>query len=132
MINKVTYYLRMIFLTLYLILAIYLVPIILKCDKEGCFFLVTLFLFIAMNLFSMLSKKQIYINTKSYNIVIIALSIYMEIICYRTLFDSRLLTGMYTISFKYCKVNFVLLGLVMIGIILNTVVLYLMDEGDNL
>ena len=37
-----------------------------------------------------------------------------------------------TISLDYCKMNFIWIGLVMIGITLNTVVLYLMDEGDNL
>ena len=40
-------------------------------------------------------------------------------------------TGLYTLNNNYCKMNFVLLGLVMIGIMLNTIVLYLADESGE-
>ena len=133
MFNKTIYYLRIVSFILYLVITIYLLPIIIKSGKTGIFFLVTLFLFVAITLFSMFSKKEIYIKTKSYNLIIIALAIYLGVVCYRTIFDSRLaLTELYTISLDYCRMNFILIGLVMIGITLNTVVLYLMDEGDNL
>lgn len=132
MLNKIIYYLRIVSFILYVV-TIYLLPIIIKSGKTGIFFLVTLFLFVAITLFSMFSKKEIYIKTKSYNLIIIALAIYLTVVCYRTIFDSRLaLTELYTISLDYCRMNFILIGLVMIGITLNTVVLYLMDEGDNL
>ena len=129
MLNKTIYYLRIVSFILYLVITIYLLPIIIKSGKTGIFFLVTLFLFVAITLFSM---KEIYIKTKSYNLIIIALAIYLGVVCYRTIFDSRLaLKELYTISLDYCKMNFILIGLVMIGITLNTVVLYLMDEGDK-
>ena len=132
MLNKIIYYLRIFSFLIYMIISILLLPFVLKCEKIGIFFLVTLFLFIAITLFSMFSKKDIYIKTKSYNLVIIALSIYIAIVYSRTLLDERLtLSGLYTINLNYCKMNFILLGLVMIGITLNTVVLYLMDEGDK-
>lgn len=132
MIDKVIYYLRFIFFILYLIITILLLPFVFKTGRIGIFFLVTLFLFIAMTLFSILSKKEIYLKTKSYNLVIIALTIYISIVYYRVSLDERLrLTGLYTVSLDYCKLNFILLGLVMIGICLNTIVLYLIDEGDN-
>lgn len=132
MINKVIYYLRIVSFLLYLIITIFLLPFVFECGKIGIFFLVSLFLFIAITLFSMFSKKKIYIKTKSYNLIIIALTLYLGIVYYRILLDERLkLSGLYTVSLDYCKMNFILLGLVMIGIILNTVVLYLVDEGDN-
>ncbi len=132
MLNKVIYYLRIVSFILYLVITIYLLPIIIKCGKTGIFFLVTLFLFIAITLFSMFSKKEIYIKTKSYNLVIIALAFYLGIVCYRTLSNSEvILNELYAINLEYCKMNFILIGLVMIGIMLNTIVLYLTDEGDN-
>ena len=71
MLNKTIYYLRIVSFILYLVITIYLLPIIIKSGKTGIFFLVTLFLFVAINLFSMFSKKEIYIKTKSYNLIII-------------------------------------------------------------
>ena len=77
----------------------------------------------------MFSKKEIYIKTKSYNLVIIALAFYLGIVCYRTLSNSEvILNELYAINLEYCKMNFILIGLVMIGIMLNTIVLYLTDE----
>ncbi len=83
----------------------------------------------------MFSKKEIYIKTKSYNLIIIALAIYLGVVCYRTIFDSRLaLTELYTISLDYCKMNFILIGLVMIGITFkySSIISSLIDEGDKI
>ena len=132
MISKIIYYPRIVAFILYLILTIFLLPTIFKSGRVGIFFLVTLFLFIAMTLFSMLSKKEIYLKTKSYNLIIIALAIYVCIVCYRVNLDTKLIsTGLYIINMKYSKINFILLGLVMIGITLNTIVLYLADESGE-
>lgn len=58
MLNKTIYYLRIVSFILYLVVTIYLLPIIIKSGKAGIFFLVTLFLFVAITLFSMFSKKK--------------------------------------------------------------------------
>ena len=63
MLNKTIYYLRIVSFILYLVVTIYLLPIIIKSGKTGIFFLVTLFLFVAITLFSMFSKTIYDVNT---------------------------------------------------------------------
>lgn len=129
MISKSIYYTRLISFIIYLILAILLLPSVFKGEMEGFFFLLVLFLYIIINIFSILTRKKIYQRTISYNI---ALTIYLLIVYLRTVSDERLVaTGLYTLNNNYCKMNFVLLGLVMIGIMLNTIVLYLADESGE-
>ena len=100
---------------------------------EGFFFpFLVLFLYIVINIFSILTRKKIYQRTISYNMVMIALTIYLLIVYLRTVSDARLVaTGLYTLNTNYCKMNFIILGLVMIGIMLNTIVLYLADERSE-
>ena len=132
MISKSIYYTRLISFIIYLILAILLLPSVFKGEMEGFFFFLVLFLYIIINIFSILTRKKIYQRTISYNMVMIALTIYLLIVYLRTVSDERLVaTGLYTLNNNYCKMNFVLLGLVMIGIMLNTIVLYLADESGE-
>lgn len=132
MISKSIYYIRLVSFIIYLILAILLLPSVFKGEIEGFFFLLVLFLYIVINIFSILTRKKIYQRTISYNMVMIALTIYLLIVYLRTVSDERLVaTGLYTLNNNYCKMNFVLLGLVMIGIMLNTIVLYLADESGE-
>lgn len=132
MISKSIYYIRLVSFIIYLILAILLLPSVFKGEIEGLFFLLVLFLYIVINIFSILTRKKIYQRTISYNMVMIALTIYLLIVYLRTVSDARLVaTGLYTLNNNYCKMNFVLLGLVMIGIMLNTIVLYLADESGE-
>ena len=126
MLNKILYYLRCLFFIIYLIINIFLLPFVLKTEQVGIFFLLTLFLFITLVLFSIFSKRKIYIITKSYNLVIIALTIYIGIV-----YSRLLTTNLYTVSVSYCRLNLILLSLVMIGIMLNTIILYLVKEGDD-
>ena len=126
MLNKILYYLRCLFFIIYLIINIFLLPFVLKTEQVGILFLLTLFLFITLVLFSIFSKKKIYIITKSYNLVIIALTIYICIV-----YSRLLTTSLYTVSVSYCRLNLILLSLVMIGIMLNTIILYLVKEGDD-
>ena len=132
MISKSIYYTRLISFIIYIVLAIFLLPYVFQGRMEGFFFLLVLFLYIVINIFSILTRRKIYQNTISYNLVMIALTIYLLIVYLRTVSDERLVaTGLYTLNNNYCKMNFVLLGLVMIGIMLNTIVLYLADESGE-
>lgn len=132
MISKSIYYTRLISFIIYIVLAIFLLPYVFQSGMEGFFFLLVLFLYIIINIFSILTRKKIYQKTNSYNLVMIALTIYLLIVYLRTVSDERLVaTGLYTLNNNYCKMNFVLLGLVMIGIMLNTIVLYLADESGE-
>ena len=132
MIIKSIYYIRLVSFIIYLILAILLLPSVFKGEMEGFFFLLVLFLYIIINIFSILTRKKIYQRTISYNMVMIALTIYLLIVYLRTVSDARLVaTGLYTLNTNYCKMNFIILGLVMIGIMLNTIVLYLADERSE-
>lgn len=132
MISKSIYYIRLVSFIIYLILAILLLPSVFKGGMEGFFFLLVLFLYIIINIFSILTRKKIYQRTISYNMVMIALTIYLLIVYLRTVSDARLVaTGLYTLNTNYCKMNFIILGLVMIGIMLNTIVLYLADERSE-
>lgn len=132
MISKIIYYIRLVSFIIYIIISILLLPYIFKCNKEGFFFLLVLLLYIVLTAFSILTRKKIYEKTISYNIVMIALAIYLGIVYLRTMNDERLAaTGLYTFNFDYCRMNFILLGLVMIGIMLNTIVLYIADESGE-
>ena len=132
MISKSIYYIRLVSFIIYLILAILLLPSVFKGEIEGFFFLLVLFLYIVINIFSILTRKKIYQRTISYNMVMIALTIYLLIVYLRTVSDARLVaTGLYTLNTNYCKMNFIILGLVMMFTTEHIASGYIADERSE-
>lgn len=129
MIRKITYYVRLICSILYLVMSFLMLDYIFQSGNEGIFFLITLAIFVISTLWSLLSQKRIFQNMISYNLIIIALTFYFGVITVRLLLDTRLIqTSLYVVNLEYCKTNFIILSLVMIGIALNTTILYITDN----
>ena len=129
MIRKITYYVRLICSILYLVMSFLMLDYIFQSGNEGIFFLITLAIFVISTLWSLLSQKRIFQNMISYNLIIIALTFYFGVITVRLLLDTRLIqTSLYVVNLEYCKTNFIILSLVMIGMALNTIILYITDN----
>ncbi|HIT10233.1 MAG TPA: hypothetical protein IAC24_01355 [Candidatus Onthousia faecigallinarum] len=127
--TKIIYGLRLIASFLYVVLIYLLLNIIFESGWQGMVFLILSLAFIVVTLVTLLSHKEIFQKTISYNIVIIAAVVYLAIVVVRCLeavhqYNSNL----YILNMEYCKTNFIILSFVLIGILLNTMVLFLSDN----
>ena len=84
-------------------------------------------LFILINLFTVLSRKDIYKDLVSYNLITFALTFYLGIIVIRLYTDYRENSLMYTLNYDYFKTNFIIIDFVILGIILNTLFIFFFD-----
>ena len=84
-------------------------------------------LFILINLFTVLSRKDIYKDLVSYNLIPVALTFYLGIIVVKLYTDYRANSLMYTLNYDYFKTNFIIIDFVILGIILNTLFIYFFD-----
>ena len=123
MISKFFYYLRFLFFLCYLLLCSSILDYIFACGLIGILFLICTIIYIIVILFTHLSRNKLYKVTISYNCSIIFLTIYFFVINSRLFFDHAKLQ-LYTINIHYLKVNFIFLIFIMIGIIINTFLLY--------
>lgn len=129
MIKKVIYYGRIVCFILYLLMVFFMLPYIYQSGWPGILFLVMLVLFVSSTLWSLLSNRAIFKEMVSYNLIIIALTLYFAVITARLLLDPRLqISTLYTVNIEYCQTNFIILSFVMLGIVLNTIILYLNSE----
>ena len=129
MIKKVIYYGRIVCFILYLLMMFFMLPYIYQSGWPGILFLVMLVLFVSSTLWSLLSNRAIFREVVSYNLIIIALTLYFAVITARLLLDPRLqISTLYTVNIEYCQTNFIILSFVMLGIVLNTIILYLNSE----
>lgn len=129
MIKKVIYYGRIVCFILYLLMMFFMLPYIYQSGWPGILFLVMLVLFVSSTLWSLLSNRAIFKEMVSYNLIIIALTLYFAVITARLLLDPRLqISTLYTVNIEYCQTNFIILSFVMLGIVLNTIILYLNSE----
>lgn len=133
MFKKSVYYLRIGLLIVFFFFLFLLLEYVFQSGWQGMFFLLSTFIFIGVMLWSLLSQKKIYQRSLSYNLVIIALICYLGVIVWRINLDPRLqVTELYTLNLEYCQVNFIILGLIMVGIVLNTFVLSLYEEEERI
>ena len=129
MIKKVIYYGRIVCFILYLLMVFFMLPYIYESGWPGILFLVMLVLFVSSTLRSLFSSRAIFKEMVSYNLIIIALTLYFAVITARLLLDPRLqISTLYTVNIEYCQTNFIILSFVMLGIVLNTIILYLNSE----
>ena len=131
MLEKITYYLRIISLIFFVVFISLLLEIIFNCGVFGISFLVMCGLFILINIFTVLTRKPIYKELVSYNLISIALTIYLGIIVIKLYTDYRANSLMYTLNYDYFKTNFIIIDLVILGIILNTLFIYFLDIKED-
>ncbi len=127
MLKTVAYYLRIISVVLFVIFVCLLLKVILDCGVSGISFLVMSILLVLINIFTVLSKKDIYKDLISYNLISTALAIYLGIIVVKLYTDYRVHSLMYNLNYDYFKTNFIIIDLVILGIILNTLFIYFYD-----
>ena len=120
MLKTVAYYLRIISVVLFVIFVCLLLKVILDCGVSGISFLVMSILLVLINIFTVLSKKDIYKDLISYNLISTALAIYLGIIVVKLYTNYRVHSLMYNLNYDYFKTNFIIIDLVILGIILNT------------
>ena len=131
MLEKITYYLRIISLIFFVVFISLLLEIIFNCGVFGISFLVMCVLFILINIFTVLTRKPIYKELVSYNLISTALTIYLGIIVIKLYIDYRANSLMYTLNYDYFKTNFIIIDLVILGIILNTLFIYFLDIKED-
>ena len=131
MLEKITYYLRIISLIFFVVFISLLLEIIFNCGVFGISFLVMCVLFILINIFTDLTRKPIYKELVSYNLISTALTIYLGIIVIKLYTDYRANSLMYTLNYDYFKTNFIIIDLVILGIILNTLFIYFLDIKED-
>ena len=127
MLKKLIYYLRIVSILLFIVFVYLLLDVILDCGIFGISFLVMCSLFILINLFTVFSRKDIYKELVSYNLISFALTFYLGIIVVKLYTDYRANSLMYTLNYDYFKTNFIIIDLVILGIILNTLFIYFWD-----
>lgn len=127
MIKKLIYYLRIVSILLFIVFISFLLNVILNCGIFGISFLVMCSLFVLINLFTVLSRKDIYKDLVSYNLIPVALTFYLGIIVVRLYTDYRANSLMYILNYDYFKTNFIIIDFVILGIILNTLFIYFYD-----
>ena len=127
MLRKIFYYLRLISIVFFVIFACLLLDVVLDCGVFGISFLVMCILFVLINMFTLLSRKDIYKDLISYNLISAALTFYLGLIVIKLYTDYRINSLMYNINYDYFKTNFIIIDLVILGIILNTLFIYFWD-----
>ena len=128
MLKKISYYLRLISVVFFVIFVCLLLNVVFNCGAFGISFLVMCGLFVLINIFTVLSRKDIYKELVSYNLISFALTFYLGIIVVKLYTDYRANSLMYTLNYDYFKTNFIIIDLVILGIILNTLFIYFYDR----
>ena len=128
MLKRIFYYLRIFSIIIFVIFITLLLDIIFNSGISGTSFLIMCSLFILINIFTVLTRKEIYKDLISYNLISIALTIYLSIIVVKLYTDYKVTSLMYTLNYDYFKTNFIVIDLVILGIILNTLFIFFSDR----
>ena len=124
MLKRLTYYLKIVSVILFVVFICLILEVVFNCGVVGISFLFICTLFILINIFTVLSRKDIYKQLVSYNLISLALTIYLGIIVTKLYTDYNAHSLMYTLNYDYFKTNFIIVDLVILGIILNTLFIY--------
>ena len=130
MITKILYYFRCFSFDLFLFLCTINLPYIFKMNNWiGILFLVCIILYTITILFTHLSKKWYYETTLNYNLTIIFLTVYYSFISVILYYRQNNLDITYVLQERYFKLNFLFLSFIILGIIINTFLLYSYYNG---
>ena len=111
---KIVYYIRMILFILYLFCMFLLIDKILTVNVLGTIFFILSLIYSFILILTFLSKKKIFIEAISYNILNIGLYVYLFIIFYMSLISSKLDILNNKIYFRN---NFILLNILLLSLI---------------
>ncbi len=128
MLKRLTYYLKIVSVILFVVFICLILEVVFNCGVVGISFLFICTLFILINIFTVLSRKRIYKEIISYNLISFAITFYLGIIVIRLYTDYRVNSLIYTLNYDYFKTNFIIIDLVIIEIILNTLFIYFWDR----
>lgn len=125
--QKILYYVRLIFFLISLIFLFLTIKNYIKVGFWGYFFIIMEFCFIISILFTMLSKKKIYMTDLSFNIMHIGTYIYQTILFIRM--QTYELTSLIPESYIFYRNNYIILSILLGSLIFFTIVLYV--ESDK-
>ena len=128
MLKRLTYYLKIVSVILFVVFICLILEVVFNCGVVSISFLFICTLFILINIFTVLSRKRIYKEIISYNLISFAITFYLGIIVIRLYTDYRVNSLIYTLNYDYFKTNFIIIDLVIIEIILNTLFIYFWDR----
>ena len=128
MLKRLTYYLKIVSVILFVVFICLILEVVFNCGVVGISFLFICTLFILINIFTVLSRKRIYKEIISYNLISFAITFYLGIIVIRLYTDYRVNSLIFTLNYDYFKTNFIIIDLVIIEIILNTLFIYFWDR----
>ena len=128
MLKRLTCYLKIVSVILFVVFICLILEVVFNCGVVGISFLFICTLFILINIFTVLSRKRIYKEIISYNLISFAITFYLGIIVIRLYTDYRVNSLIYTLNYDYFKTNFIIIDLVIIEIILNTLFIYFWDR----
>ncbi len=131
MLKRIIYYLRIFSVVMFIIFIYLLLNIIFNCGVLGISFIVMCILFILINIFTILTRKNIYKELISYNLISLALTFYLGIIVTKLYIGYNEMEAIYSINYDYFKTNFVIIDFVILGIILNTLFIYFYDYKEK-
>lgn len=116
--KKIIYYARIVLFIIYLLALFILIDKIFTIKTLGSIYFIVNLIYSFIVILSILSKKKVFINSISYNILSIAIYLYTVVLCYITYTSSKL-TILNNIS--YYQNNFILLITLFLGLIVYTI-----------
>ena len=131
MLKSIFYYLRLLSVLIFIILISLLLDVIFSSHTVGISFLVMDILFIMINVFTILSRKKIYKEVISYNLISVALTIYLTLITFRYYNEYQPNNPLLELNYDYFQTNFIIMSLVILGIILNTIFIYFLEPKEK-
>ena len=126
--KKIIYYLRIVLFTLYLIEMFLLIDKIYKANFICTLYFILNFLYAFIMILTMLSKKKIFKETISYNILNIGIYIYSFMLLKITYSNTTLDILSNEIYFRN---NFIMLSILLIGIIIYSLIINKESKKDN-
>lgn len=118
--KKILYYIRLILFIAYLICMFLLIDKVLTISIFGSIFFLLNIIYSFFMILTILSKKKIFINTISYNILNIGIYIYIFIIYYMSYISSKLVI---LSNITYYRNNFILISILLLAQIIYTIYL---------
>lgn len=130
--NKVLYNLRIILFIVSLVCIFLTMKNYIKIGLWGYIFFLIEFIYICTILFTILSKKKIYLKDLSFNIMHLGTYLYQIIISFR-MYDFKV-SSLVNESFVFYKNNFIILSVLLITLIFYTIIMNndLIKKGSSI
>lgn len=120
MIKKIIYVISIFSLVFLTFLTVQMLPIVLKAKWQGILFLISQLLLLLFELVVFIKNKNLIKCAWSYNIFIVAASMYLGIVYYR-IYSYKLILSSNYIDINYCKDNYLILTSVFLLIVINLI-----------